>query len=101
MAKLKCSRCDRTFSMPAHLARHMSASHGAKKKRASAKKAKRRGRPPGKRTGKAARGRRGRPSGLIARLGLRNLSLEQLSEVIAAARSEAHRMIAAFRGSFQ
>ena len=25
---LKCTKCDRTFSMPAHLARHQSASHG-------------------------------------------------------------------------
>lgn len=47
-----------------------------------------------------ARGRRGRPSGLVARLGLRNLSLDQLSEVIEAARGEARRMIAAFREAF-
>jgi hypothetical protein len=100
MAKFKCSKCDRKFSMPAHLARHMSASHGVKKKRSSAKKAKRRGRPPGRRTGKAARGRRGRPSSLGARLGLRNMNLDQLIEVIDAARGEAHRKIEAFREVF-
>ena len=30
---LKCPKCDRRFSMPAHLARHMSATHGPKKKK--------------------------------------------------------------------
>lgn len=39
---LKCSRCNRTFTMPAHLARHMSASHGIKKKGTG-----KRGRPKG------------------------------------------------------
>lgn len=53
---LSCSKCDRKFSMPAHLARHMSAAHGRRKKVRRPKrrkkcvvraKAKRRvGRPP-------------------------------------------------------
>ncbi len=34
--RLKCTKCDRTFAMPAHLARHMSSTHGIGKK-ASAK----------------------------------------------------------------
>jgi len=34
---LKCRRCKRTFSMPAHLARHMRATHGRKKTRKAAK----------------------------------------------------------------
>ncbi len=32
-ATLKCSRCSRTFKMPAHLARHMNSIHGAGAKR--------------------------------------------------------------------
>lgn len=31
--KFRCSKCDRTFSMAAHLARHENAAHGAKPKR--------------------------------------------------------------------
>jgi uncharacterized C2H2 Zn-finger protein len=42
---LKCSRCGRRFSMAAHLARHMSASHGRKKKARRAKAKRRVGRP--------------------------------------------------------
>jgi hypothetical protein len=38
MAKeLKCSKCDRKFSMPAHLARHVAATH-SKKRKAKAKR---------------------------------------------------------------
>jgi len=29
----KCPKCDRTFSMPAHVARHMNAMHGARRGR--------------------------------------------------------------------
>ncbi len=48
--KFKCSKCKRTFSMAAHLARHVSAIHGKKTAKKAAKqrggKAKRRvGRP--------------------------------------------------------
>ena len=32
---LKCSRCDRRFARPVHLGRHLSATHGIKKKRAA------------------------------------------------------------------
>lgn len=40
-SSLKCAKCGRTFSMPAHLARHMSAGHGtggASKTRAAGKR---------------------------------------------------------------
>lgn len=40
---LKCRRCKRTFSMPAHLARHMSAAHGRVKSTKARKKRARRG----------------------------------------------------------
>ena len=82
--KLKCPKCDRTFGMAAHLARHLSAGHGRKKtvkkkvakKRAGAKRVRRR-------KAKAV----GRPKGAAARLGLRNMSLEQLTELITAAKA--------------
>ncbi|MEW6251450.1 MAG: hypothetical protein AB1716_12440, partial [Planctomycetota bacterium] len=45
---IKCPRCERTFSMPAHLGRHMATIHGA--------------RSPGKPAG----GRRGRPPSAAA-----------------------------------
>ena len=38
--EFKCSKCDRTFSMAAHLARHASAAHGAKRTAKAAKKRK-------------------------------------------------------------
>jgi len=111
MAKgdFKCSKCGRSFSMAAHLARHMSTIHAspqqraaAKRKRATAKRkrsvAKKRpvGRP--KKRVKRARGTGaravGRRSGAVARLGLSNLTLEQLCEVIEAAQVEARRKMA-------
>ena len=58
-----------------------------KKKTATAKKAKRRRK---KRTKRA-----GRPKGVASRLGLGGMSLEQLSQVIDAARAEARRKMAA------
>ncbi len=48
-ATLKCSKCSRKFSMPAHLARHMSAIHRAPgAKLHAAAKAKKTGRRPGR-----------------------------------------------------
>jgi hypothetical protein len=32
---LRCPRCDRRFARPVHLGRHLSATHGRKKKRAA------------------------------------------------------------------
>lgn len=43
--KLRCSVCDRTFSMAAHLARHMSSTHGVSSGRKAAKSGRGRGRP--------------------------------------------------------
>lgn len=51
-SKFRCARCKRSFSMAAHLARHMNTIHGkggGRKKTAPRRKAKRRGRPKGKR----------------------------------------------------
>ena len=83
----KCSKCDRSFKMAGHLARHQSATHGMKtKKKATAKKVKRRGK---KRTKRA-----GRPKGSGSRFGLRTMSLEQLTQLIDAARGEARSRLA-------
>ena len=89
----KCSKCDRSFKMAGHLARHQSATHGMKtKKKATAKKAKRRGK---KRTMKRA----GRPKGAASRLGLKTMSLEQLTQLIGAARGEARSRISEIEAS--
>ena len=89
----KCSKCDRSFKMAGHLARHMTATHGTKKKRkTTVKKAKRRGK---KRTMK----RVGRPKGAASRLGLKNMSLEQLTQLIDAARGEARSRLAEIEAS--
>ena len=87
----KCSKCDRSFKMAGHLARHLSATHGkkTKKKTTTAKKAKRRGK---KRTMKKL----GRPKGAASRLGLKSMSLEQLTQLIDAARHEARSRLAEF-----
>lgn len=108
-----CTKCDRAFSMAAHLARHMNTIHSrgakaAKKKAAKAVKKrtakagkKRTARAGAKRKVKVRRGKRiGRPSGLVARLGLRNMSVDQLAEVIEAARAEGRQKIRAMQGAF-
>jgi len=79
MGTFRCKRCKRTFSMAAHLARHMSTVHataGKRKKKAMAgkRKIKRRG---------------GRPKGIAGRVGLSSMSLDQLGAVIDTARAEA------------
>ncbi len=90
----KCSKCDRSFKMAGHLARHLSATHGkkTKKKTTTVKKAKRRGK---KRTMKKG----GRPKGSTSRLGLKTMSLERLTELIDAARGEARSRLAEIEAS--
>ncbi len=83
----KCNKCDKSFSWPGPFAWHMQSMHGAKKKRKTAKKAKRRGK---KRTMKKA----GRPKGSTSRFGLKDMSLERLTELIDAARHEARSRLA-------
>ena len=86
----KCSKCDRSFKMAGHLARHQSATHGMKtKKKATAKKAKRRGK-------KRMMKRAGRPKGSTSRLGLKTMTLEQLTQLIDTARGEARSRLAEF-----
>jgi hypothetical protein len=68
--------------MKAHLARHLSASHGAGKRKGARKKVK---------------VRRGRRRQAASPFRLQDLSLEQLGELINVARSEARHRIASIR----
>ena len=90
MAKkgFKCSKCDRSFSMAAHLARHMSTIHASPKKKAAVKRKAKRARKV-KKTG-------GRPK-RAARMGLSNMSVDQLINLLAAVRGEMRRRIAEIR----
>ncbi len=83
----KCSKCNRTFTRPGPFAWHMQSMHGAKKRKTAAKKAK-------KRSVRRRKKRAGRSAGVGARVDLKNMSLEQLSQVIDAARAEARRKLA-------
>jgi len=92
--KYKCPKCDRTFSMAGHLGRHMNTIHASKaakkarKKRASVKRTARRRR--------AVRRVR-RPRQVAARSTLQGMALEELGQLITAARAEARRKMAALR----
>lgn len=105
MAKrsFKCSKCDRSFMMAAHLARHMNTIHASPQEKAAAKRkaaAKKKGNVKKvKPVKKAKRKVAGRPTGIAARLKLRDLSIEQLTELMEAARAEARRKLAALRAS--
>ena len=87
---LRCKKCDKTFTRPGPFAWHMQSMHGAKKKATA--KAKRRGK---KRTMKRA----GRPKGAASRLGLKTMNLEQLTQLIDAARGEARSRLAEIEAS--
>lgn len=81
---LKCVKCNRSFALPAHYARHMSAMHGVKSPRAKAR-ARRSG--ASRRAGSVVR--RGRLPSAVAGLGLSKMSLDQLMSVIDAAKNAA------------
>ena len=96
MAKkgFKCSKCDRSFSMAAHLARHMSTIHASPKKKAAAKRSRK-----AKKVWRARKIKRktaGRPK-RAARTGLSNMSMDQLINLLAAVRGEMRRRIAEIR----
>jgi len=81
--RIKCSKCDRRFSMQAHLARHMNTMHGTRPKK----------------VGRSRRGRKMRRRSMPARamgavgLNFAGLSLAQLCTLIDAAREEAKRRL--------
>lgn len=87
--KFKCPNCDRSFSMAAHLARHTSTMHGTKHKTKKASKRKA-GRPK-----KGAR-RMGPPAIVERKFGVRTMSLDELGNLILAARAAARDKIAEF-----
>jgi hypothetical protein len=95
-ATFKCEKCGKEFGMAMHLGRHMTTTHGQAPKsatRAKSRKAARVG---------ARKGRRvGRPAGVVGRLGLRSMSLDQLVQVISAAKDEANRRIAEIQGQLR
>lgn len=83
-ATFKCVKCGKAFAMAMHLGRHMTTIHGQARKVVKPTKAKKAAK------GGARKGRRvGRPPGVAGRLGLRTMSLEQLVDVISAAKVEA------------
>ena len=94
--EFRCGKCGRTFKMAAHLARHQSSGHGKKRKKKATKKKRPVGRP---RKTAAARRNKGRTSARAPRLGLANLSIEQLGNLIVAARAEAKKRISALKKS--
>ena len=93
----KCPKCNRSFSMAAHLGRHMSTHASPQKKGAAKRKRKAKRAKVAKKVRKAKKKTAGRPRGIAARLGLGNMTLEQLTDVIAAARVEAHRKLSELR----
>jgi len=86
----KCPECGKSFKLAMHLGRHRCAVHG--KQPVGEARSKKRLAP----TAQPAP-RRGRPGGIAGRLGLHNLTLEELVEVIAGAKQEAARRLAAFQ----
>ena len=87
--KFKCPKCDRSFSMAAHLARHTSTIHGTKRKAKKASKRKAGRRKKGSR-------RMGPPTSVERKFGVRNMSLDELGNLISAARAAARDKIAEF-----
>jgi uncharacterized C2H2 Zn-finger protein len=94
MGVFKCPQCTRKFSMKAHLQRHLNTIHSSPEARAqaSARRASQAS-TPGRRSA-------GRPSAIVTKLGLRGMSLEQLKEVIDAAKSEAQVRLAEMQQTF-
>ena len=94
-ATFRCERCGKKFTMAMHLGRHMTTIHGKALKSAKAAKAKKAAKPKKATKVGARKGWRvGRPPGVIGRLGLRDMSLDQLVEVIRAAKEQAGLRIA-------
>ena len=93
--KLKCETCGKKFSMPAHLARHKSATHGAKKKAAKKKVAKNGRRKAAKK--KTGARRPGRPPAIATKFGLKTMPLDDLAALIKAAQAEAGARLKQYR----
>ena len=92
----KCSKCGKSFSMAAHLGRHASTIHASPKKKAAAKRkraAKKKATARKKRSVKKVKNGRRRKRTASTR-GLRNMSVEALSQLIADARTELRRRMA-------
>jgi len=88
---LKCPKCNRRFSMPGHLARHMNALHSGAGGKKRGRHRKMQGRPP-----KMRKTRR-----VASRSGLGRMSLEQLQNLIDSARVEAKRQLKRLQAAFR
>jgi len=87
---LVCDQCGKTFSMPAHLARHKSATHNVRPKKG--------GRKASRKVSSAVGAKRpGRPPAVVTRFGLANMVLDDLATLIKAARQEAERRLQEYR----
>src|SRR6185295_17933054 len=95
---IQCPECDRKFSMPGHLARHLASIHGTSKKRktkTASKRGRKPGRPPGSKSArKAIRKMPGKHH-------LGSMSLDQLSELISSAREAARKQLKKLRSVFR
>jgi len=94
--KFKCPKCDRTFSMAPHLGRHMSAIHGAKRRKTKAKK------KAVKRAARANLGRAARPTPRqpgIDGVGRAIHELRAFRDALAAQRAQMDAQLAAVDGA--
>ncbi len=87
-SKFTCAKCGQSFKMAMHLGRHMHTRHGQRTAKPAARAV-------------VAGAPKGRPAGIGGRLGLRNMSLDQLIGVITAAKMEASRRIAEIQQTIQ
>ena len=85
-ASFTCNQCGKKFAMAMHLGRHMTTLHGQVPKTAHRKKAGKIGGQKGRPVG--------RPSATIGGMGLHDMALERLADVITSVREEAARRIA-------
>ena len=85
-ASFKCNQCGKEFAMAMHLGRHMTTIHGQSSKTAK--------RTKGTKVAARKSAPVGRPPAIVGGLGLRDLTLDRLANVITSAREEVARRIA-------
>ena len=85
-ASFTCNQCGKKFAMAMHLGRHMTTIHGQSSKTAK--------RTKGTKVAARKSAPVGRPPAIVGGLGLRDLTLDRLADVITSAREEVARRIA-------
>lgn len=99
--KFKCSKCDRSFTMAAHLGRHMSTIHGPKKvkaKKAQKRAVARKGRPVSKGFGGLLGQLRVHRNGLAAQINQLDVQIASIDGALAALGGGAPKRAGARRG---